>query len=56
MALIARIIGLDLTGSGPPELCNRIGYDPENRHDRTTTWSESNPQSRWRMYRHEGLL
>jgi type I restriction enzyme M protein len=31
-------------------------YHPENRHERTATWSESNPQGRWRPYRHEDLL
>ena len=32
------------------------GYHPENRHERTATWSESNPQGRWRRYRYEDLL
>jgi type I restriction enzyme M protein len=31
-------------------------YHPENRHDRQATWSESNPQGRWRPYRYEDLL
>jgi type I restriction enzyme M protein len=31
-------------------------YYPENRHERNATWSESNPQGRWRPYRYEGLL
>jgi type I restriction enzyme M protein len=31
-------------------------YHPGNRHERTATWSESNPQGRWRPYRFEDLL
>jgi type I restriction enzyme M protein len=31
-------------------------YHHENRHERTGTWSESNPQGRWRPYRYEDLL
>ena len=31
-------------------------YHPENRHDRKPTWSETNPQGRWRPYRYEDLL
>jgi type I restriction enzyme M protein len=31
-------------------------YRPENRHDRQATWSESNPQGRWRPYRYDDLL
>ena len=25
-------------------------YNPENRHDRKETWSEDNPEGRWRKY------
>ena len=25
-------------------------YNPANRHERTATWSEDNPQGRWRGY------
>ena len=32
------------------------GYHPENRHERKASWSESNPQGRWRPYRYEDLL
>jgi type I restriction enzyme M protein len=31
-------------------------YYAENRHDQQPTWSESNPQGRWRPYRYEDLL
>ena len=31
-------------------------YHPANRHERKPTWSESNPQGRWRPYRYEDLL
>ncbi|MGV3722661.1 MAG: N-6 DNA methylase [Actinomycetota bacterium] len=31
-------------------------YHPENRHDRTATWSESTPNGRWRSYAYEELL
>ncbi|CAN5697580.1 class I SAM-dependent DNA methyltransferase [soil metagenome] len=31
-------------------------YHPENRHDRQATWSEANPQGRWRSYSYEELL
>jgi type I restriction enzyme M protein len=30
-------------------------YHPENRHDRQATWSEENPQGRWRVYSYEEL-
>jgi len=31
-------------------------YNPANRHDRKPTWSEENPQGRWRMFTYEELL
>ncbi len=31
-------------------------YNPENREDRTETWSENNPDGRWRCYDYEELV
>lgn len=31
-------------------------YNPVNRHDRTPTWSEDNPQGRWRAFTYDELL
>jgi len=31
-------------------------YNPENRHQRTPTWSEKNPNGRWRAYDYEELI
>ncbi len=31
-------------------------YNPANRHDRQPTWSDSNPQGRWRSYTYEELM
>jgi type I restriction enzyme M protein len=31
-------------------------YKPENRHRRKPTWSEDNPQGRWRAYSYEELM
>ena len=31
-------------------------YNPANRHDRKPTWSEANPEGRWRKYTREELL
>ena len=31
-------------------------YNPENRDDRTETWSEENPDGRWRCYNYEELM
>lgn len=31
-------------------------FHPENRHDRKPTWSEENPQGRWRAFDYEELL
>jgi type I restriction enzyme M protein len=31
-------------------------YNPANRHDRKPTWTETNPEGRWRKYAREGLL
>ena len=31
-------------------------YNAENRHQRRATWSEKNPQGRWRAYTYEELL
>ena len=30
-------------------------YNPKNRHERKPTWSENNPQGRWRAYAYEDL-
>jgi type I restriction enzyme M protein len=30
-------------------------YKPENRHDRKATWSEKNPNGRWRAYSYDEL-
>jgi type I restriction enzyme M protein len=31
-------------------------YNPENRHEREATWSEENPDGRWRAYDYEELV
>jgi type I restriction enzyme M protein len=31
-------------------------YNPENRHNRNPTWSEKNPQGRWREFNYEELI
>jgi type I restriction enzyme M protein len=31
-------------------------YNPENREDRTETWSEENPDGRWRVYDYDELI
>ena len=31
-------------------------YNPENRHEREATWSEENPDGRWRAYDYEDLV
>ena len=31
-------------------------YNPDNRHDRKDTWSEDNPQGRWRVFDYEELV
>jgi type I restriction enzyme M protein len=31
-------------------------YHPENRHDRKETWSEENPDGRWRVYSYDELM
>lgn len=31
-------------------------YRPENRHDRTPTWSEATPHGRWRSYGYDDLV
>jgi len=31
-------------------------YHPKNRHERQSTWSESNPDGRWRMFTYEELI
>jgi type I restriction enzyme M protein len=31
-------------------------YHPENRHERQPSWSESNPDGRWRCFTYEELL
>lgn len=30
-------------------------YHPLNRHDRAATWSEQNPEGRWRVFTYEEL-
>ena len=31
-------------------------YNPQNRHERKSTWSEKNPNGRWRAFEYEGLI
>lgn len=31
-------------------------YNPQNRHNRKETWSEENPEGRWRKYSYEEIL
>ena len=31
-------------------------YHPENRHDRKATWSEANPNGRWRCYTYDEIV
>jgi type I restriction enzyme M protein len=31
-------------------------YNPENRHERSTTWSEDNPDGRWRAWDYDDLI
>ena len=31
-------------------------YNPENRHRRTPTWSEKNPEGRWRSFDYDELI
>jgi type I restriction enzyme M protein len=31
-------------------------YNPENRHQRTPTWSDKNPDGRWRVYDYDELI
>jgi type I restriction enzyme M protein len=31
-------------------------YKPTNRHERQATWSEENPDGRWRVFRYEELM
>ena len=31
-------------------------YNPSNRHNRKPTWSEKNPDGRWRAYDYEELI
>ncbi|WP_375346289.1 N-6 DNA methylase [Priestia megaterium] len=31
-------------------------YNPSNRHDRTETWSENNPEGRWRKFTYEDII
>jgi len=31
-------------------------FKPENRHERAPTWSEDNPEGRWRAYTYDDLL
>jgi type I restriction enzyme M protein len=31
-------------------------YNPANRHDRTETWSETNPEGRWRKFTYKDII
>lgn len=31
-------------------------YHPENRHERKETWSEDNPEGRWRKFSYEEII
>ena len=31
-------------------------YNPSNRHERKATWTEKNPDGRWRAYAYEELI
>jgi type I restriction enzyme M protein len=31
-------------------------YNPANRHQRTATWSEANPEGRWRAFTYDELM
>ena len=31
-------------------------YHPENRYERAATWSEDNPEGRWRRYSYEEIM
>ncbi len=31
-------------------------YNPANRHERTQTWSEANPEGRWRKFVYDELI
>lgn len=31
-------------------------YHPDNRHERTATWSEDNPDGRWRAYGYDEII
>src|SRR3712207_6396460 len=31
-------------------------YHPENRHERTPTWSDANPEGHWRAFTYDELL
>ena len=31
-------------------------YNPENRHKRKETWSEDNPNGRWRKFRYDEII
>jgi type I restriction enzyme M protein len=31
-------------------------YNPSNRHEREATWSEENPEGRWRLYSYEEIM
>ena len=39
------------------DLADFVGcYNPDNRHERKATWSEENPEGRWRCFDYEELL
>ena len=31
-------------------------YNPQNRHDRKATWSEDNPEGRWRTFTYDDII
>jgi len=31
-------------------------YNPENRHERKETWSQDNPNRRWRKFSYEEIV
>ena len=46
-----------LTNGKRPDLDEFVAcYNPRNRHERVPTWSENNPDGRWRDYDYETLI
>ena len=45
------------TSRARPDLDEFVAcYDPLNRFERTSTWSESDPKGRWRMFTYDELI